>query len=215
MLDLSDEALLDYLFEHLEPNPDRDECPPRTVLMELAQRTRPLSDPWWDHLRTCSPCRIDVRKLGRALGIQAAPAGSVWAPRGWAAAVVLVVAVGLWMWMGTHVPGPVAVTGDLRPHALTRGDQPLSLAPPVVEWPRQRVRVTVLLPTASEPGSYEIALRTSDGRSLATGIGDANVRDFVTRLSADLDLRTVRSGLYDLAVRRTGEEWQLFPIRIE
>ena len=73
MLELSDEALVDTLFSHVEPNPDRVGCPPRDVLLELAHRTRPLTDPWWDHIMGCSPCRIDVREWGRNRPVHANP----------------------------------------------------------------------------------------------------------------------------------------------
>jgi hypothetical protein len=90
-LALSDEGLLDAFFAELQPNPDRVGCPPRPVLIELAQRTRPLTDPWWDHLMECSPCRIDVRELGRAF--PATPKRLTW--RGRRAVGALLVAVGL------------------------------------------------------------------------------------------------------------------------
>ena len=65
MLELSDDALFDTLYSSVEPNPDRVGCPPRETLRELAMRTRPLSDPLWDHVMECAPCRIDVRVMGR------------------------------------------------------------------------------------------------------------------------------------------------------
>jgi hypothetical protein len=65
MLELSDDALLDTIYNSVDANPDRVGCPPRDALRELATRTRPLSDPWWDHVMACAPCRIDVREMGR------------------------------------------------------------------------------------------------------------------------------------------------------
>ena len=65
MLELPDNALLDTIYSSVEANPDRVGCPPREALRELAMRTRPLSDPLWDHVMECAPCRIDVRKMGR------------------------------------------------------------------------------------------------------------------------------------------------------
>ena len=50
MLELSDDALFDTLYSSVEPNPNRVGCPPRETLHELAMRTRPLSDPLWDHV---------------------------------------------------------------------------------------------------------------------------------------------------------------------
>lgn len=65
LLELSDNALLDAIYSAVEPNPDRVGCPSREVLRELAMRTRPLSDPLWDHVMECAPCRVEVRKMGQ------------------------------------------------------------------------------------------------------------------------------------------------------
>jgi hypothetical protein len=34
-----------------------------------AMGTRPLSDPLWDHVSGCTPCRIDVREIGRGRAV--------------------------------------------------------------------------------------------------------------------------------------------------
>ena len=68
MLELSDDALFDTLYSSVEPNPDRVGCPPREALRELAMRRRPLSDPLWDHVIECAPCRIDVREMAAQIG---------------------------------------------------------------------------------------------------------------------------------------------------
>lgn len=163
---------------------------------------------------TCSPCRIDVRELGRAW--PAAPQRSAWSRRGWAAAAAsLIFGVGLGVWVTERSSrGPMATTGDLRKYALSRSDQPQFLEQPL-PLPRQRLRLTLLLPNGSESGRYELQLLDGDRRTHATAEGKAILRDFVTSLSAELDLSSVASGAYQLAVRRTGEDWQLFPARVE
>jgi hypothetical protein len=65
LLDLSDEALVDTLFNYLQPNPDRIGCPPRDLLWAWAHQQQPLEEPWLSHVRTCSPCRIDLRELSQ------------------------------------------------------------------------------------------------------------------------------------------------------
>jgi hypothetical protein len=50
------------------PNPGRDGCPPRRLLIELARRDRSISDPWYDHLSECSPCYREVRAFQQAAG---------------------------------------------------------------------------------------------------------------------------------------------------
>ena len=197
-LELSDDALIDQLYAHVQPNPDRVGCPPRAILIELAQRTRPLTDPWWDHILTCSPCRVDVRELRRRL--PPAPVRSPWSR--------------LWGWVTEWFSrGPVARTGDLRQYRVTH-DQPQPREP-ALELPQQQVRLTLVLPDGSEAGRYDLQVREADGRLRATAVGEATRRDVVTSLDADLDLRSVPSGRYTLALRPAGEEWQLVPVRIE
>jgi hypothetical protein len=46
---------------------------------------------------------------------------------------------------------------DLRPYALMRGE-PQADRPPL-QLPRGRVNLTLVLPTGSEPGPYEVQIR--------------------------------------------------------
>jgi hypothetical protein len=212
MLELSDDALFDTLYSSVEPNPDRVGCPPRETLRELAMRTRPLSDPLWDHVMECAPCRIDVREIGRGRAItpQRAPTRSL----SLVAAAVLVIGIGLGAWIVTRGAGsPIAITGDLRPYAAMRSDRSQRTAP-ALELPKRFVRLTLVLPNGSEPGPYDLELR-GDGRTLATASGHARLQDFMTRLEGDIDLRSAPRGPSQLAIRRTGEDWQVFPVRIQ
>jgi hypothetical protein len=210
MLELSDDALLDTIYRSVEPNPDRIGCPPREALRELALRTRPLSDPLWDHVMECAPCRTDVRELGQ--GRAATPLRSPTRSFGFVAAAVVVLAIGVGAWMLTRGAGaPTSITGDLRQYA---SDRP-QLGEPPFDFPPRLLRLTLVLPNGSEPGSYDIEVRSTGGRTLATALGHATLRDFITQLSADIDLRSAPPGTSQLAIRRTGEGWQLFPVRIE
>jgi hypothetical protein len=213
MLELSDDALFDTLYSSVEPNPDRVGCPPRETLRELAMRTRPLSDPLWDHVMECAPCRIDVRKMGRGRAVT--PLRSPTRSFGLVAAAVLVLGIGLGAWMlmrGARTP--TALTGDLRQYAVMRSDRP-QLSEPAFDLPPRVVRLTLVLPNGSEPGTYDIEVRGADARARATASGTATLEDFITRLAIDIDLRSVPRGPSQLAVRRTGEGWQLFPVRIQ
>jgi hypothetical protein len=102
---------------------------------------------------------------------------------------------------------------DLRPYALMRGEMPQGDRPPLV-LPRARVLLTLLLPTASEPGPYEVEIRDSGALSWASARGDAGLRNQVTTLEVALDLGAVSPGTYQIAVRRHGEDWQLFPVQV-
>ena len=57
---------LDAVFRGANPNPTRQGCPPRDVLVALSRRERDMDDPAWDHLLECSPCYGEVRDMQRA-----------------------------------------------------------------------------------------------------------------------------------------------------
>jgi hypothetical protein len=213
MLELSDDALLDTIYSSVEPNPDRIGCPPREVLGELAMRTRPLSDPLWDHVMECAPCRVDVREMGRGRAVT--PMRSPTRSFGVVAAAVIVLGVGLGAWMLTREPAAlIPITGDLRQYTVMRTDQPQASGFALV-LPRRLIRLTLLMPNGSEPGRYELEVRGSDGVARATASGDATLQDFMTRLASEIDLRSTPRGPCLLAIRRTGKGWQTFPIRIQ
>ena len=213
MLELSDDALLDTMYSSVEPNPDRLGCPPREALRELAVRQRPLSDPLWDHVMECAPCRVDVREMGRDRPVR--PVRSASRRVRLAAVAVLLLGIGLAAWMLTRrTEAPTAITGDLRQYPAMRSDRP-RLTEPAFELPPQLVRLTLLLPHGSAPGTYEIEVRGADGSARATVSGGATLNDFITRLSADINLRSAPRGTCQLAIRRAGEDWRLFPVRIQ
>ncbi len=54
---------IDELFGRANPNPGRAGCPPPDVLIALARREKPIGDPAYDHLSTCSPCYVEVRSI--------------------------------------------------------------------------------------------------------------------------------------------------------
>jgi hypothetical protein len=129
--------------------------------------------------------------------------------------LVLVVAAAVWFFLvgpGRSVPD-VRAQLDLRPYGLTRSDAQANRQPLVL--PRGRITLTMLLPVGSEPGTYEIQLLDADLTSRASATATADIRDFVTTLQSTFDLSSVRSGGYQLAVRRTGQEWQLFPAHVQ
>lgn len=105
--------------------------------------------------------------------------------------------------------GEVQAQLDLRPYALMRSETPADRAP--LPLPRGRLTLTMILPVGFEPGAYKVQLLDSELASRASAAGTATSENFVTTLQTTLDLSSVSRGAYQLAVRRTGEEWQLFP----
>ena len=204
---------IDEVFGRANPNPTREGCPPREELVALSRRERPLTDPGYVHLTKCSPCYLEVRALHeqhrterrrRLLTVGVA-----------AAAVVLAIAAGAWFFV-TMRSGATELRAefDLRPYAVMRGEpqetgrQPLSL-------PRGRVALTLLLPVGSAAGMYEVQVLDSELRSMTSAPGMAEIKNYVTTLQTTLDLGSLSSGVYQLAIRRSGQEWQLFPARVQ
>lgn len=215
------------LLRRANPNPARVGCPPRDVLIELARLQRPFEDAGYDHLVKCSPCYVEFEALqqaaaGQAGGVQPAvaqPVRTKWLLP--AAAAVLVVVASVWFVLSqgqesVDQPPPQAVRAelDLRQYTVERSDQVQpEQRPPLL--PRRLLNVTMLLPVGSEPGEYELQVLDSQLRPRASANGKAVIRDYVTTFQARLDLRELTPGSYQLALRRSGEDWHLYPATVE
>jgi hypothetical protein len=100
----------------------------------------------------------------------------------------------------SHLPKPIH-TGDVH------NQPPLLL-------PRSAQRVTIQLPPGFLPGSYEVQLLDADLRSRAAAKGVAEMRDYVATIEATIDVSTFPAGTYQVAVRREGESWRMFPAQL-
>jgi hypothetical protein len=217
---------IDELFSRANLNPSRVGCPPRDVLIALARKQRPITDPAYEHLAKCSACYREFR------GFQQSFSGPSWSTRWWlVAAALLIIAVGgsLWFAFGPRA-SPIArprvptrgeeplpeqtVQVDLRQYSVTRNEQQKHDIGPVVLM-RGRLDATILLPVGSEPGDYEVQLLDSNLRSRASSLGHAEIREFVTTLRAMLDLGSLDPGMYQLALRHQGEDWRMFPAEVK
>ena len=203
---------LDELFGRGYPNPDRVGCPPPEVLVSLARRERPIGDPAYDHIKECSPCYLEGRAIQEADALQRRSRMLTWA-----AAAVLALAAGSGAWLLTRGSGAVdteiQAQLDLRPYAIMRGEPQRDDAPPLV-LPSAHVILTLLLPTGSEPGPYELEIRDSSGIVRASARGHAELRNYVSTLEIRVSLAELAPGAYSLAVRHDGNDWQMFPVRV-
>lgn len=202
----------DELFGRAYPNPDRVGCPSREDLIALARRERPIGDPAYDHLKECSPCYLEGRAIQEADALHRRRRILTWA-----AAAVLALATGSGAWMLTRGSGALDVEMraqlDLRPYAITRGEPQPDL--PALVMPRADLLLTLLLPTGSEPGSYDVEIRDSNATPRASARSHAELRNYVSTLEVAVSLGELSPGMYRLAVRRDGTEWQQFPVRLE
>ena len=219
---------IDEVLSRANPNPERVGCPPRETLVGLARRVQPLGDPAYEHLVKCSPCYREFRALQESLPAQTTRR-SAWS-RGWmavAAGAILVAGLtAAWFYRTAELPSsePTGVSQsqiaelrtelDLRKYSVLRSEQSADTPEPVT-LPIGVVEVTLLLPVGSEPGEYEIQVLDSDLKSKAAARSAAEIRDFVTTIRVTLDLRAVPTGAYQLAVRRDGDNWRMFPARVQ
>jgi hypothetical protein len=220
---------IDEVFGRANPNPDRIGCPPRETLVRLGRREQPIGDPGYEHLAKCSPCYREFRAIqqSRVNEIESSVRARAWWPAA-VAAVLVLAAMGSWLLLSGRQPagGSSGETGgavpsgelraevDLRQYSTTRGDQTTGEpTPPSLR--RGSLQMTMLLPVGSEPGPYEVQIVDADLRSKAAAAGQAEIRNYITTLDATIDLRALSPGQYQLAIRHEGDDWQLFPIRIE
>jgi hypothetical protein len=217
---------IDLVLGSANPNPERTGCPSREVLTALASRERLADDPAYEHLIKCSPCYREVRALQQAAGERRV---ATVLSRGWLAAAAAVVILGvLAAWLVSRQPAdtPTAPAAtaiespeelsarlDLRKFSVTRSDEKPSAAEPI-SLPRGRLNLTLLLPVGYEGGQYDVQLLDSDLTSRASSTGKAEISDFVATLRAGLDTAGLPAGTYQLAVRRHGESWQMFPVEL-
>lgn len=218
---------IDVLFGTANPNPGRVGCVSDEIIAELAAQRRAIGDPAYEHLAVCSVCYREFRRLQEE-GRRTATSASVrWLSWVAAAAVLIVLLVaGAWFYLrapgASEAPSPtpapvvaalVPLELDLRPYAVSRSEQPQPGQPPLV-LSTDRLALTMLLPIGSEPGAYDARLLDGSSQIVAEASGRADLRDFVTTLEVELDLRATAPGDYLLAVRREGESWSYYPTRL-
>ena len=215
---------MDLLLGRAHPNPAREGCPPRDLLVSLSRRELPIGDPAYEHFSKCSPCYQELRALQQADA--AALKAAVRRKRlAYAAAAVLVLGIaGSWFALrragdADGLARPTTQTAaqsarlDLRPLAVTRSEEQRVAAAPLVV-PRGRVNATILLPVGSSPGEYDVRILDADLRARATAKGLAEIRNYITTLETVIDVSALEAGDYQLTLRRDGSEWQMFPLRV-
>jgi hypothetical protein len=213
---------IDELFAGANPNPDRIGCPPDSVLVEIAQKSKPQDDPIFNHVERCSPCYQRLRELRSGAGERPArrPATSRWWVAVAAGVLLALTLVGALWWRGTgeHI-GPGAGTNprlvaelDLRPYGASRGESAEGVRPLVLQ--HGVVDLVMILPTGAEPGHYDIQLLDANLKSRISTATQGVLREYRTELHTTLDLSEIAPGRYQLALRYGTQRWRLFPVEI-
>jgi hypothetical protein len=86
---------------------------------------------------------------------------------------------------------------------------------PELELARKRLHATILLPDGSEPGEYELQVVDSRRHPWASARSRAEIRDSIATLRTTLDLISLTSGTYQLAIRRDAGDWHLYRAQLK
>jgi hypothetical protein len=131
------------------------------------------------------------------------------------AASVLIV-VGLATWAMLHQPnsGQIAAIVDLRDRSMARGIEPPPTETPI-QIPRNVSHLDIYLPLGSSEGAYDIRILGPDGEPIFAGQGTAGIQQGIASLHFDPRPWRARPGMYTLQLRKTGSEWNSFPLKIQ
>lgn len=102
---------------------------------------------------------------------------------------------------------------DLRKWQLFRGENNPSYAP--LQLQRERLAITILLPTGREPASYEVTVSHAAGQVLIRTTGDGRFEDHTTVLHVKVDLTALPAGMYQLGIRQQGWDWTYYPLLLK
>lgn len=226
-----DRELAARYFRATNPNKDRTGCPDVSVLDQIASGSLEPVSPWYDHLTVCAACFTQAEELKNARLRH-----SRWALAAAIAASVLLAAFVWWRFATTHeleagqvttappAPperanerpkerAPVAALAivDLSAFTVARGTETSGIAVPRIRPILQRLNL--ILPIASEAGTYKVRLLDRDLKKATETTGTAVLKDGRTVLSITLDA-SVSPGLYQLALQHGGEDWRPYPLEI-
>jgi len=202
---------LDYLFANASPNPNREGCPSRDELVRISRLETPMGDAAHTHIVRCSPCFREMRALQQSGAARRRT--RMWTVAA-AAVVALIAGASWWMAGSSRDSAVVAITIDLRPFAVVRGDAQ-SPPPSPIALPRGTLDATLLLPLGAEPGHYEVRLRDEALSVRASTTGEASLRDSVTTLRVTVDTAALPAGAYHLEVRHDSGAWRRTPATIQ
>ena len=183
------------------------------MLRGVAQHRIPLSEAvqWLNHLGSCSPCFQDFRRFRAEATARKRRVFRV----AIAAAAVILIIIGGWLWRRSRPVVQLAtVTLDLRDRSVARGESPSETRRVPLELSRQAKHLILELPIGSREGGYQLALLKATGEQITGTAGMAQLEDHTVILKTDIDVADVSPGMYLLAVRQPGLEWNRYPIRV-
>ena len=105
---------------------------------------------------------------------------------------------------------------DLRDASVARSVEPAapsSNAKPI-EITRGLLTLLVQLPVGSDSGPYEVQIRDAKQQPIRNAKSEAVIENGITKLSINVDVRSVPPGEYEFAWRQADFSWRHYPISI-
>ncbi len=166
------------------------------------------AEKWLDHLGSCSPCYRDFSQLREAY--QRRRNQTILAI---AASILIAAGIAGWVLLQKHNEDLVAQTAvlDLRNRSVARGTEPSAGDEPL-EVKRGVPQLMLYLPLGSSEGPYEVRIVKASGEILVTASDVARLIEHTTQLKVPVNTSSAPPGRYVLQIRRSGSEWNSYPL---
>jgi hypothetical protein len=201
------------------PNPERLGCPEPGIFDLLRRREISPDDPVWEHIDHCSPCYSQLAEIRETLFKQDRIQDLRRAAR---AALIVIVFVGLsasfYFWQRARKnegrtliasKHEAAVINFEDGSELRGAQQPAGVAANsrIQHLPRNQLSLTVYLPLGSPAGEYELEISRLPEGEVWHAKARATIKDGLTSIPVEGDLRNLPAGEYRFRFRRIGETW--------
>jgi hypothetical protein len=212
---------IDKLRRTAYPNPERIGCPDSSIFEALRLRKVAFDDPVWTHIEHCSPCYCQFSEIRDALFKEERKSDSRRAIRaGLVIVVLLALGASFYAWRRSRAnEGQGTIAANHREAAVlnfedgselrgAQGDSTARMNSGVQHLPRNQLNLTVYLPLGSPAGSYDLEIVSSTGDRIWHARGQATIKNGLTSIPVDGDLRNVPIGGYKFRFRRPDETWR-------
>jgi len=191
-------------------NPGRLGCPGSAILEGIASRRITLfeSEPWLDHLGSCSACFAEFTTIRRRLHTRRQiRVGST--------LVILTAIFAFWFSLQSRLSLTANQTTalDLRSYSIERGYQIPANRPPFRVATGTK-HLVLYLPIGSKDGHYDLILFKNTGDELLRTTGIAQLENHVVMLRADVNLSSLPRDSYFIGLRQNGIESVRFLVRV-